>query len=183
MIRNNPNDKHTFLTAKEAIILIQQTKDDDCINYPPSNPKSGSIYIYRYDTLHENDFTCAGMSWRCTGTRNSPKVNLKKRYYKRLGKISLDFRKCCYIYGNNSRVLIHYVGPDDFESEASPHGNNKSSITRPHVRTMPSVIGKMKVAREKPSKYYKESIVGKEVPRQNAQVGLPRNIKQVENAQ
>ena len=176
------------MTTEECIAIIQQTEEDMCITVPPVKPRNGEVFVYSFgaDTIRYKDWVADGLSWENQGTHNVPKRNpvLRKRYFKRLiSRNKVNFVKCAVelIAPGTNRVLIHYLGEDDQVVHETPHGNRTINTCREHKRTMPSVLEKIATNGANPGKIYKEMVTNPNVPSASMQVGVPRNMKQVEN--
>ena len=173
------------LPYEEVVEMLLNTPDDLCTCWPPSKPKNGDIFIFIYqEEKHHFDFVADGMNWCNQGTRLCSKENLvvKKRYYqRRIGKESVDFRKCVFEISSISRVLIQYLGPRDEELPEAPHGNRRKQLDKGHIRVMPSVLADIKESKDGAEETYMKMVADCRVPAQNFKVALPRNMKQVEN--
>ena len=111
-----------------------------------------------------------------------------KRYYLNVttdGKSS-KFRRHSYIplSKKENYVLIHYMGDSSTAVQFS-HGNckNKGSQQKPFIRTCPSVLNAMKKTTDSPANVYKKLVSGPCCSSDLQSVLVPRNVKQVHNAQ
>ena len=120
---------------------------------PPSNPVIRKIYFYNV---------------RPAGGKN---ILFKRHVYTLLNGPS---------YG----TLLHYLG-DDTTAIQFPHGNRKRD-NKSHFRTCPSVLKRVSEANDTPANVYKKEISsgqGIKYPSNLQPVCLPRNVKQIQNAQ
>ena len=78
------------------ILNDAEEQEDRYLKYPPSQPKSGDIYVFNSENGKFTDFLCDGYQWLNQGKhfipRNAPII--EKRYFQRLidGK-KVDFKK------------------------------------------------------------------------------------------
>ena len=121
---------------------------------------------------------------KCLPIRN-PVV--KKIYFynnRRDGKNTL-FKRHVYTLLNDpsSGTLLHYIG-DDTTATQFPHGNRKRD-SKSHFRTCPSVLKRVSETKDTPANVYKQEITnqGMNCSSSLQPVYLPRNIKQIHNAQ
>lgn len=81
-------------------------------------------------------------------------------------------------------VLVQYIG-DESIYVPRPHGNQKSSVVRNFVSTMPSVLSKIKEqsSYNKPQEVYRSMVLENKVSGKYQGVLNPRNAEQIRNVQ
>lgn len=109
------------LEGDTVVHLLEDTPEEDCLTFAPTNPKNGDWFVFSYSGLHpacEKAWKKDSIRWRHNGTHkkivNDRKLNI--RYYKRIFP-SYDCQFVRYTYeildadGNNSlkRMLVHYL--------------------------------------------------------------------------
>ena len=175
----------------EAADLLEHPNVENISKFPPFQPKGGSVYIVsdRQDVKCINDWRSDGYTWRNYGKNkvtNGEKI-LEKSYFRiKNGKDECDnFQRVMYrFFGKdyNNLTLIQYLG-DENEYKGQPHGNRKHGY-RPHKRTMPSVLNKIKQTGDSNPKSVKDKIDSDNpVPLKLTGIHSVKNTKQVKNIQ
>ena len=175
------------LTYHEAKNILENAEASKIISLPPQNPKDGSVYVLQQNSRNNMDYVADGFSWKNFGSHKLPRKEpiIRVRYYHRKVKKELvDFKKYLYEPINNvkKRVLIHYLGRDDFIIQEADHGNRVKNKERGHYRTMPSVLQKLKESSGSASNVYKKLVSDPFLSINYEKVSKPRNIKQITNA-
>jgi len=112
---------------------------------------------------------------------------VKKVYFYNVGPGGKNvlFKRHVYTLLNDpsSGTLLHYFG-DDTTAIQFPHGNRKKD-SKSHFRTCPSVLKRVGETSDTPGNVYKQEISsqGSKYPSSLQPVCLPRNVKQIQNAQ
>lgn len=145
-------------------------------------------WLLKIKFLFVDDWKCDQYRWFQNAMKDIPSSNpvFKKRYYVNVipdGKSS-KFVRHSYtpLSEKENYVLIHYIG-DHTTAVRFPHGNCKNKQQKPFVRTCPSILSTAKNTVDSPANVYKQLI---SKPCQSADlqpVLVPRNVKQVRNAQ
>ena len=134
------------------------------------------------------DWRCDLYRWTNQGVRQLPKKDpkVKKSYFQisTPNGPSSAFMKHAYqlLTPSSSKVvLIHYIG-DENAAVNFHHGNSAKHITRPHIRTCPSVLRSLEkeCTHTTTAKVYRSHIT-QVPPPTHASVLQPRNKKQVKN--
>ena len=179
------------LKHSEAAEMLDNPDISKLSNFPPFKPKGGSVYLLTDGQKIQNkdDWRADGYTWRNYGKNkvtNGDKI-IEKSYFRiKNGKEESDnFQKVMLrYYGSdyNHITIVQYLG-DETEYKGSSHGNRKHGF-RPHKRTLPSVLDKIKSTGDENPKSVKDKIDSENsVPLKLTGINSIRNVKQVENAQ
>ena len=139
------------------------------------------ILYLKISTNFSEDWMCDQYQWVLNdGTKKLPKSNpVLVKYYHRMDKSGTFQRHGWWRISNPELVLVHYMG-DSTGFERKPHGNSKKNTVKPYIRTLPSVINKIKINDNRCSATtYKELQV--DCPSALVPVARPRSMQQVEN--
>ena len=150
---------------------------------------SATTLVLLFLLTNSKNFLLSPRTWRNYGKNkvtNGDKI-IEKSYFRiKNGKEESDnFQKVMLrYYGSdyNHITIVQYLG-DETEYKGSSHGNRKHGF-RPHKRTLPSVLDKIKSTGDENPKSVKDKIDSENsVPLKLTGINSIRNVKQVENAQ
>lgn len=126
-----------------------------------------------------------GYRWVQNGTKKLPRSDpvVSKTHFIAMSPSGpkKEFKRQVFrLLGNQSKVLIHYIGDESVACEFS-HGNSKSG--KIYHRTCKSVLKKIASCPDPPELAYKHLVGESKCPTQYQPYLLPRNTKQVSNVQ
>ena len=184
-------ERETKFKHSEAADILDNPDVEKVSKFPPFKPKGGTVYVISdgQNSKHMDDWRSDGYTWRNYGKNkvtNGDKV-LEKSYFRiKNGKEeNNNFQRVMYrFFGNDytSFTLIQYLG-DEKQYKERPHGNCINGV-RPHLRTMPSVLRKIKDSGDANPKTVKDKLDSENpVPLKFTGVYSVRNCKQVKNVQ
>ncbi|XP_072554277.1 uncharacterized protein [Paramormyrops kingsleyae] len=174
--------KHNPISVDKAVELLRHVNKQKVSTLPPTNPKSGEVYMYMYQGEREmQNWRADHIRWNIRGTKTlwHPLGQVKILYFlvRSEGKL---FRKRSYELVNKPYFLIQYTG-DEEAYIPKTHGNSEES-QRPFVQTAPSIMKMIKSEKDlPPSQVYHELINRPLQSKPHLDTHFPRDMSQVQN--
>ena len=178
-------DKNAPLSVFDVLEFL--TDESKAISEMPFKPKAGEVYLFKAKSKKEMNnwranghrfYQARGGKWICGGLIQRRVFNLVTPTSGKTGVN--DFQMFSWSHRDNPLcTLVQFVG-DESASVDFPHKNSKKGI--PYVRSAPSVLRDLEIAKEKPFRTYQQETMNAPPDATTQNLLVPRNISQVRNA-